>query len=221
VAAAWFFAGASPALLYPFIVGPLAGMGVCYWVGRPEPRRRAAAVVVGLPLLTLIGFGVEPAYRVSGRLDDGDRSARRVAGNGVDLVWAPQGPGWPADGVTWEEARRRCRYLAADGLSLAETPQDVWRLPTAEEAVRSMSRHGQNCGGSWDAARVRATYDRTPDKESPLWDVHSQVIYWWTATEVNDREALIIVYDGKVWPRPKSAHWGYLGFRAMKDGGSK
>jgi hypothetical protein len=123
--------------------------------------------------------------------------------------------------VTWEEARRRCRHLTADGLSLAETPRDVWRRPTAEEAIRSMSRHGRNCGGSWDAARARATYDRTPDKESPLWDVHSPVIYWWTATEVNDREALIVVSDGKVWPRPKSAHWGYLGFRAVKDGGSK
>ena len=50
-----------------------------------------------------------------------------------------------------------------------------------------------------------------------MWDVHSQVIYWWTATEVNDREAFIIVYDGRVWPRPKQSHWGYLGFRAVKE----
>jgi hypothetical protein len=94
-------------------------------------------------------------------------------------------------------------------------------LPTVAEAVQSMQRHGQNCGGTWDAASGRASYERTPDKESPLWDVHSQVIDWWTATEVNDREALIIVYDGKVWPRPKRAHWGYLGFRAVKDGEKK
>jgi hypothetical protein len=152
-------------------------------------------------------------------VDDGDRSARRVAGNGVDLIWAPEGPGWPANGLTWEEAKRRCRHLTEDGLSLAQTPQDIWRLPTLEEAVRSMHRHGRTSGGSWDSARARASYQRTPDKESPLWNIHSQVIYWWTATEANEGEAYIIVYDGQVWPRPKGARWGYLGFRAVRDGG--
>ena len=29
-----------------------------------------------------------------------------------------------------------CRYLAADGKSIAGTPQDIWRLPTVEEVVR-------------------------------------------------------------------------------------
>jgi len=216
-AAVWFLFGASPLVADPFIVGPLAFMGVAYWFGRPRPRRWAVVVVVALPLITLVVSGAEPAYRVSGRLDDGDLSARRIADDGVDLIWAPQGPGWPDNGVTWEEARQRCRHLTENGTHLADTPQDVWRLPTAEEAVRSMRCHGESCGGSWDASRARATYRRTPDKESPLWDVHSQVIYWWTATEVNDREAFIIVYDGRVWPRPKQAHWGYLGFRAVKE----
>jgi len=216
--ALWFFRAASALLQYPFIIGPLALMGVCYGFGRLQPRRRAAGIVVGLPLLTIFAFGVEPAYRVSQRKDDGDRSARRIAGNGVDLIWAPEGPGWPRDGVTWEEAQRRCRYLAADGMSLSDAPQDVWRLPTVEEAVRSMHRHGQHCGGTWDAARRRASYERRPDKESPLWDVHSLVIYWWTAIEVNEREAFIIVYDGKAWPRPKSLRMSSLVFRAVRDG---
>jgi hypothetical protein len=196
-------------------------MGVCYWFGRPRPSQRAVAVVAGLPLLTLLVCGAEPAYRVSGRLDDGDRSARRVAQNGADLIWAPEGPGWPRDGVTWEEAVRCCRHLTEDGTALAGAPQDVWRLPTADEAVRSQQRRGKNCGGSWDAASGKAAYQRTPDKESPLWDVHSPVIYWWTATEAGEREAYIIVYNGQVWPRPKRAHWGYLGFRAVKDGAKK
>jgi len=217
VTAIWFFSGAGPRLLYPFIVCPLIGMGTCYWLGRPQPRRRAIAVVLGLPLLTLIVCGAEPAYRVSTRLDDGDRSARRLAANGVDLIWAPEGPGWPREGVNWEEAQRRCQYLSADGASLAEAPQNVWRLPTVEEAVRSMHRHGHNCGGSWDAANRSASYERTPDKESPLWDVRSPIVYWWTATELNDREALMIVYDGKVWPREKSLQMGSLGFRAVSQ----
>jgi hypothetical protein len=216
--AAWRFRGVSSVVLYVSIVGPLAALGLAYWFGRPQPRRWAVAVVVAFSLLTMMVCGAEPAYRVWGRWDDGNRSARKVSGNGVNLVWAPEGPGWPQMGVSWEEAARRCQYLTEDGTSLAETPQNVWRLPTVEEAILSMHRHGANCGGSWDPTTRRASYLQTPDKESPLWDVHSQVIYWWTATEVNDREALIIVYDGKVWPRLKRVHWGYLGFRAVKQG---
>lgn len=90
--------------MYASIVGPLLIMGVCYWFGRPEPRRWAAAGVIGIPVLTALIFGAEPDWRVSGRINDGDYSARRLVANGVDLVWAPQGPGWPDDGVTWEEA---------------------------------------------------------------------------------------------------------------------
>ena len=63
-----------------------------------------------------------------------------------------------------------------------------------------MHRYGQNCGGTWDLASRTVSYERTPDKESPLWDIHTLVIYCWTATEVKEREALIIVYDGKGWP---------------------
>ena len=218
VAAAWFFRGASPRVVYPFISCPLAVMGVLYWFGTIQPRRWAVVLILGLPLILLLIRGAEPALRVAGRLDDGNRSARRLAGNRVDLIWAPEGPGWPREGASWEEAARRCRYLSDDGMSMATTPQDVWRLPTVEEAVRSQQRHGQNSGGTWDGSRGRASYRRSPDKESPLWDVHSKVIYWWTATELNERVAYIIVYDGRVWRRPKRAHWGYLGFRAVKNG---
>lgn len=215
---AWFFHGAGWTVVYLTVVGPLVLMGILYWAGRPQPQRWADGVIVGLPLVTLVVCGAEPVYRVSGRIDDRDRSARRVAENGVDLIWAPAGPGWPQEGVAWKEAKRRCRYLTADGVALAETPQGVWLLPTVDEAVRSQARHGKNCGGTWDAARGKANYQHMPDKESPLWDVHSPIIYWWTATEVNDDQAYIIVYNGQVWPRPKWAHWGYLRFRAVKEG---
>ena len=206
VLAAWFFRAASPVLLSAFIVGPLVALALFYWVGRPEPRRLAIAVAVGLPLLTLIVFGAEPAWRVAHRLNDGNQAAVRVSAGSVDLIWAPSGPGWPLDGVTWDEALRRCQYLTADGTSFTDEPQNIWRLPTVEEAVRSMQRHGQNCGGTWDVALRQAVYSETPDKESPLWNVYSPVIYWWTATEVDDRSAYMIVFDGKVWPRPKRAH---------------
>lgn len=198
------------------ITGPLILLGTLYWFGRPQPRKRAYLLIVGFPVLILIACGVGPAYRVAGRVDDGNLQARLVEGNGVKLIWAPDGPGWPRDGVSWPEAVRRCQYLTEDGQALADTPQNIWRLPTVEEAARSMSRHGQNCGGGWNSQFAQTSYRLTPDKESPLWNVHSKVIYWWTSTEVDERRAYIMVYDGKVWPREKRIRPGYLGFRAVK-----
>jgi len=199
------------------IATPIWAIGLLYTVGLVRPRKLAAAVVVGLPLLVVIACGIEPAIRVAGRVDDGNREIRLVEGNGVRLEWAPQGPGWPDEGVPWPEAKRRCRYLSADASTLAEKPQDVWRLPTVGEAVRSMTRHGRNCGGLWVEHTARATYDVTPDKESPLWNTHSKVIYWWTATEVDEERAYMIAYDGQVWPRAKRTAPAYFAFRAVRD----
>ena len=135
-------------------------------------------------------------------------------GNGVDLIWAPDGPGWPCEGSDWFEAQRACQHLSADGLTLSPASQDIWRLSTVDEAARSMARYGQNSGGVWDAEE--ATYKITPDKESPLWNVRSQVFCWWTATEIDAENAYIIFYDGKVWPRSKDFALVYLGYRCMK-----
>ncbi len=195
---------------------PLIGLGALYWFGRPQPRRVAVSLVLGLPLLTLLVFGIEPAVRVSQRVDDGDLRARLVQGNGVDLIWAPDGPGWPREGVDWVQAQRVCEHLSADGLTLTPEAQHIWRLPVVEEAVRSMARHGQNSGGVWDPASAQATYQARPDKESPLWNVHSQVIYWWTSTEADRHHAYVIAYDGEVWPRSKEFGPAYLGFRCVK-----
>jgi hypothetical protein len=214
--AAWFFGALTSPITLVFAV-PLLGLGALYWFGRPQPRRAAVALVIGLPLLTLAIAGIEPVHRVSQRLDDGNLQARLVNGNGVDLIWAPDGPGWPREGADWHEAQQVCQHLDQDGLTLDAEPQQVWRLPAAEEAVRSMARHGQNSGGVWDAEAARATYKITPDKESPLWNVHSQVIYWWTATEVDKEHAYIIVYDGKVWSRGKQFGPAYLGFRCVRQ----
>jgi hypothetical protein len=198
------------------VISPMIFLGILYWYGRPQPRRRSYLIATGLPILTLLVCGIEPGVRVSGRVDDGNLQARLVEVDGVRLVWAGDGPGWPLEGASWHEAVRRCQHLSDDGRTLAGTPQNVWRLPTAEEAVRSMSRHGVNSGGVWNAQTATAAYRVRPDKETPLWNVHSQVIYWWTATEVDAERAYIIVYDGKVWPRRKRFGPGSLGYRCVK-----
>jgi hypothetical protein len=214
--AARFFEGNTNTVNF-FLMLPLVGIGVLYWFGRPQPRKIALFLAVGLPMLTLIISGIEPVLRVSQRIDDGNLQARLVRGNRVNLIWAPDGPGWPRAGADWYEAQQMCQHLSEDGLTLTPEPQHIWRLPTVEQAVRSMALHGENSGGIWDAETIEATYQTRPDKESPLWNVHSQVIYWWTATEVDEERAYIIVYDGKVWPRKKQFGPAYLGFRCVKQ----
>jgi len=80
-----------------------------------------------------------------------------------------------------------------------------------------MTRHAANSGGRWDANSAQPSYAIQPDKESPLWDIHSQVIYWWTATEADEGHAYIIVYNGQVWPRSKPLNVDYLGYRCVKE----
>ncbi len=214
LAARFFEVFSNPTLF--LLIMPLAVIGFLYWFGRPHPRTFAVYFAIGLPLLTLIIFGFEPVLRVSQRIDQGDLQAQTVPGNGVNLVWAPEGPGWPSRGANWFEAQEICQTLSVDGLTALSTPQNIWRLPTADEAVRSMARHGQNSGGVWHEASAETVYDMKPDKEPPLWNRYSLVIYWWTATEVDDDRAYIIVYDGRVWPRSKDRNQDNLGFRCVK-----
>jgi hypothetical protein len=214
--AIWFFQAIENPILF-ILIAPLVGLGALYWYGRARPQKLAVSLVLGLPILTLVISGIAPVMRVSQRVDDGDLNARLVEGNGVALIWAPDGPGWPLTGTNWVDAVEICEHLSEDGMTLNSEPQNIWRLPTVDEAVRSMALHGQNNSGIWDAENAKASYQTNPDKESPLWNVHSQVIYWWTSTEVDSDRAYIIVYDGKVWPRSKQIGPAYLGFRCVKQ----
>lgn len=214
--AIWFFRAFSNAATF-FIILPLFGLGLMYWFGRLWRRRTALLIVLAAPLLVVVISGIGPALNVAQRVDDGDDGIRYVVGNGVALYWAPVGPGWPGVGGDWFEAREACRYLSEDGKTRAEFPQEIWRLPTVEEAVRSMARHGKNSSGEWHAEAADATYLTKPDKESPLWDVGSQVIYWWTATEVDQDRTYIIAYDGEVWVRAKQLGPDNLGYRCVKQ----
>ncbi len=216
LAAAWFFNILTNTVII-FLLMPLVGIGLLYWYGSLPSRKKAIRWMVGLPLFIALVAGMAPGYRVSQRIKDRDLDAQLLVGNGIMLKWAPSGPGWPQAGESWHEANRVCQWLQEDGKTLAADAQNIWRLPTVDEAVRSMAIHGENSGGVWDAINAKATYENRPDKEYPLWDIYSPIIYWWTATEVDEKNAHIIVYDGKIWPRAKQLDMGYLGFRCVKE----
>ncbi len=60
-----------------------------WWV-----RHARWLAVVGLPLLVALVISAVQVPQILMRLDDGNRGARTIEGNGVRLVWAPAGPGW-------------------------------------------------------------------------------------------------------------------------------
>ncbi len=51
-------------------------------------------IALGIPLLVGVGTAVSNLSYILAREDDGYRGARLIEGNGVALVWAPEGPGW-------------------------------------------------------------------------------------------------------------------------------
>lgn len=214
-----FFSGASFSVIGLLIVIPVAGLGLLYYFGEPEPKQWAYRLLICVPLIIITAVSIPQGIKVSGRINDNNFGTRIIEGNGVTLAWAPRGPGWPDNGTTWEEARRICRYLSEDGITVMEEEQNIWRLPTVDEAVRSMMIHGKNAGGVWHAQDSKALYNKTPDKETPLWDVYSPVIYYWTSeTNTRDeRRAYIIVYHGGVFSKMKTDGQRYLSFRAVKE----
>lgn len=215
----WFFSGASFSVVGSMIVIPIIALGLAYYFGQVQPKKWAYRLLIALPILIVVVVSLPQGIKVAKRVDDGDFGMRIVEGNGVVLAWAPRGPGWPDGGTSWQEARFLCSHLSEDGKTVMPEEQGVWRLPTVDEAVRSMMLHGTNAGGVWDGPEGKATYERTPDKESPLWDVHSPVIYYWTedTTLQDDQRAHIVVYHGGVFERRKTDGQRYLSFRAVKE----
>jgi len=213
---AWFFRGGSGGTVM-LVASLFSILGALYWFSGTRKNRTILLLALILPLSTAAAFGIAPLLRVLDRSRDVDLSAQYIPTDDFALLWAPSGPGWPKTGENWHAAARVCRYLNADGTQIESTGSNIWRLPEVEEAVLSMRCRGKACGGSWDDANGKAAYDHLPDKDMPLWDIYSPVIYWWTSSEVDGESAYMIAYDGRVWPRKKSTAQTYLGFRCVRD----
>ncbi|MDY0019415.1 MAG: hypothetical protein RBT47_05370 [Anaerolineae bacterium] len=212
---------------------------------------------LGLPLLIFVGVSATMLPIVLTRVDDGDRGARLIEGNGVALIWAPEGPGWnwvqpwggypswqsvalygvppvgmedkPGYGRQGEDfvfataadmaATNLCRYLSADGTTLLETPQDVWRMPTRDEVVRSLGRHGVNAGCEWHGGEIPQQTACTvrPDKESPLWATDHPVIYYWTVDSYSEERGYFVAYNGMVNATRKSGGNPRHSYRCVRE----
>jgi hypothetical protein len=195
-------------------------------------------IVYGLSFLVAVGVTVHFVPLLSSRYDDGDLGERLIEGNGVTLVWAPAGPGWPqgipatienSDTFQWanlswneiafygispvgieekpgfkaEDATEvdmqltgLCRYLSGNGLSLMVVPQDIWRLPTTDEIVRSLVRRGGNAGCVWDGESNHADCEIQPNKDSPLWNPATSPIYYYSSEDYSDLAAWYVPYTG-------------------------
>jgi len=111
-----------------------------------------------------------------------------------------------------------CCYLSEDGLTIMDEPQYIWRMPTVDEIVRTLVRHGENAGCIWDGKARHATCQIIPDKETPLWVPNWSPIYYWAADEYNHQEAYYVAYNGSiVGHQPKS--WGNPrhGYRYVRE----
>lgn len=111
-----------------------------------------------------------------------------------------------------------CRYLSADGTTLMDSAQNIWRMPTTQEVVRSLVRHGTNAGCTWDGKSPSAECEILPDKESPLWATDYMPIYMWTRDEYDSTRARFVSYNGrgvlqqdKRWGNPRH------GYRCVRE----
>jgi hypothetical protein len=116
-----------------------------------------------------------------------------------------------------------CRYLSEDGRTLMPEPQDVWRMPTADEVVRSLVQQGEHAGCRWDGVSASAECRSQPNKDTPLWAADESPIYYWTADEYDGDSVWCVPYTGgrgyggSIHPQPK--HWGNSrhGFRCVRE----
>jgi hypothetical protein len=226
-------------LRYVFAVGfpCLITIGVSlYWapmlLTRTDDGDRGARLIEGNGV-TLIWAPAGPGWwegigpsKEAGRLLSGaNLSWNDIALYGVVPVGMGDKSGYADGDATAEdmEITGLCRYLSGDGLTLMDEPQDIWRMPTTDEIVRSLVRHGQNAGCMWDGQAASAQCEVQPDKETPLWVPGWSPIYYWSADEYDAHEAWYVPYTGGgsyggvIGHQPKS--WGNPrhGYRCVRE----
>lgn len=180
---------------------------------RNDDGDRSARLIRGNDV-ALVWAPAGPGWAQSDGTVPDNLSWNQIALYGMEPVGFGDKPHREQRNATPEEMARYglFRYLTADGTSLAPRPQDVWRMPTVREIVRSLVRNGENAGcvppegDLAEGVRGRASCRETPDKESPLWATDYPFIYMWSVQEADSTRAYYVSYNGWVQHQPKS--WG-------------
>jgi len=201
-------------------------------VSRVDDGDRGVRLIKGNGI-TLIwapaGPGWSPGYgssQAAGRLLPGaNPSWNDIAFYGVTPVGFCDKPGCEGRNATAADMKTTglCRYLSADGLTPMSEPQDIWRLPTTDEIVRSLVRNGQNAGCTWDGESDSAQCRVQPNKDTPLWAPDWSPIYHWSSDEYDAEHAWYVPYTGggryggRIDYQPKS--WGNPrhGYRCVRE----
>jgi hypothetical protein len=145
--------------------------------------------------------GIGPSKEAGTLLPGANLSWNDIALYGVPPAGFGDKPGYE-DRIGTEadmQATGLCRYLSEDGLTLMTEPQDIWRMPTTNEIVRSLVRDGGNAGCTWDGESTSATCRIMPDKETPLWVPSWSPIYYYSAEEYDQEKAWYVPYTGGHW----------------------
>jgi hypothetical protein len=108
-----------------------------------------------------------------------------------------------------------CRYLSEDGLSLIAKPQNIWRLPTTDELVRSLVRGGENAGCVWDSRSDHADCRVQPNKDALLWDPDASPIYYYSSEEYDPDSTWYVPYTGG------GLYGGVIGAQSKNGGNSR
>lgn len=208
-----FFFNSNAGRILIFVPMLLFALG--FYFGEFKNKKIIMKSIILIFLLIILILGVPQLIRVENRFNDNNFGERLIVGSNVELNWAPQGIGFPLDGTNWATAKDNCARLNNEGNGLENSEINLWRLPTREEIVRSMTRKNENVGGYIDESG-NPKYETRPDKETPLWNPHSEVIYYWT-NESNQEKAFLVSYNGRILERNKNFGANYQGYRCVRN----
>jgi hypothetical protein len=187
-----------------------------FYLGEFKRKKILILSLIIISSLIILSFGIPQLIKVENRYNDNNFGTRIIMGNNVNLTWAPQGIGFPLEVTTdWQTAKNNCARLNKEGTKLEDNKKNIWRLPTRDEIVRSMTRKNHNAMGFMDDFGI-AQYEVRPDKETPLWNPHSKIIYYWTNESKNEERAYLVAYNGYILNRNKNSGANYQGYRCVE-----
>lgn len=190
-------------------------------LGRVDDGNREARLIEGYEV-TLIWAPEGPGWNWKQEFG-GYPSWNKIALFGIPPVGMDDKPGYGREfgknaGAEEMSQYNLCLYLSKDGLALMDEPQYIWRMPTVDEYLRSLTRHGENAGCQWNGdPHAQMQCDTLPDKETPLWAPDLAPIYYWASEEYNERDAYYVAYNGWVNTTSKSGGNPRHSFRCVQD----